>query len=99
MVTARTPRLRGLTEAWLQYHGMTVDKLHFLEGGSKVPAAKAERLDLMVEDAPHNALALANAGIPVLLFGAPYNQAVTHPLIHRCHGWADVLRQVVLRAA
>lgn len=99
VVTARTPRLRGLTEAWLDYHGVAVDRLHFLEGGSKVPAARAEGLDLMVEDAPHNAVALAHAGIPVLLFGAPYNASVAHPLIHRCDGWADVLHQIEQRAA
>ena len=94
VVTARHPRLQGLTRAWLDYHGVPVHRLHFLEGASKAPTALAEGLDCMVEDAPHNALALAEAGVPVLLFGRPYNQGLAHPLIHRCDGWADVLEQI-----
>lgn len=94
VITARHPRLRGLTRAWLEYHGMPVHRLHFLEGASKAPTALAERLDLMVEDAPHNAMALAEAGVAVLLFGRPYNRALSHPLIRRCEGWGQVLAQV-----
>lgn len=94
VVTARHPRLRGLTQAWLDYHGLPVHRLHFLEGASKAPTALAEGLDLMVEDTPHHALALAEAGVPVLLFGAPYNRDVAHPLIHRCAGWGEVLERI-----
>jgi uncharacterized HAD superfamily protein len=94
VVTARTPRVRKLTEAWLDYYGIHADRLHFLEGGSKVPVIRAEGLDVLVEDAPHNALAVAGAGIPVLLFDAPYNRAVHHPLIQRCRGWDEVLAQI-----
>lgn len=94
VITARHPRLRGLTQAWLDYHGVPVHRLHFLEGASKAPTALAEGLDFMVEDAPHNALALAQAGVPVLLFGTPYNRAVQHPLIRRCDGWNAVLERI-----
>jgi uncharacterized HAD superfamily protein len=94
VITARHPRLRGLTQAWLDYHGMPVHRLHFLEGASKAPTALAEGLDIMVEDTPHNALALAEAGVPVLLFGAPYNRGLSHPLICRCEGWSGVLAQI-----
>ncbi|MFZ5827778.1 MAG: 5' nucleotidase, NT5C type [Bacillota bacterium] len=94
VVTARHPRMRGLTQAWLDYHGVPIHRLHFLEGASKAPTALAEGLDCMVEDAPHNALALAEAGVPVLLFGRPYNRDLSHPLIHRCDGWAVVLEQI-----
>ncbi|HLN60319.1 MAG TPA: hypothetical protein VK464_02120 [Symbiobacteriaceae bacterium] len=94
VVTARTPRMRGMTEAWLAYHSIAVDGLHFLEGGSKAPLARAEGLDLLVEDAPHNALAVAEAGVRVLLYGAPYNRQVEHALITRCAGWAGVLELI-----
>lgn len=87
VVTARAPRLRGLTEAWLAYHGMPVDALHFLEGAPKAPVVRDEGLDLFVEDTPRHALAIAEAGVPVLLFGHPYNAACSHPLIHRLDGW------------
>ncbi len=94
VITARSPRLRGLTEAWLDSYGMQVDRLHFLEGAGKIPVARAEGVDLIVEDTPRNALALAEAGIPVLLFAAPYNREVRHPLIRRCEGWGEVLRHI-----
>ena len=94
VVTARARRLRRLTEAWLEYYGIAVDGLHFLEGGAKGPVVRAERLDLLVEDAPHNALAVAETGVPVLLFGAPYNRAVQHRLVERCEGWAGVLARI-----
>jgi uncharacterized HAD superfamily protein len=92
VITARAPRLRRLTEAWLDYYGIAVDRMHFLEGGSKVQVALEERVEVMVEDAPKNALALAEGGVPVLLFGAPYNRDVRHPLIHRCDGWGEAER-------
>lgn len=94
VITARAPRLRPLTEAWLTYYGLRVDDLHFLQGGSKVPVAQAQGLDLMVEDAPHNATALAQAGVPVCLFGAPYNEGIRHKRIQRCANWDDVLTRV-----
>jgi len=99
VITARSPRLRGLTEAYLAYHDLAVDQLHFLEGGDKAATARTAGIDLLVEDAPHNALAVACAGIPVLLFGAPYNAHVSHPLIWRCAGWSGVLDQILLRHA
>lgn len=90
VVTARSPRLRGLTEAWLDYHGLAVDSMHFLEGGNKGVVAAREGLGLFVEDAPHNALAVAEAGVPVLLFDAPYNRDLAHSLIRRASGWDGV---------
>jgi uncharacterized HAD superfamily protein len=76
---------------------MSVDRIHFLEGASKIGTALAEAVDLMVEDAPANALALAEAGVKVVLFGAPYNAHVRHPNITRCEGWDEVLSLIAER--
>lgn len=35
--------------------------------------------------------AIAEAGVPVLLFDAPYNREVAHRFITRCSGWNGVL--------
>ena len=94
VLTARASRLRSLTEAWLTYHGLPVDSLHFLQGGSKAPVARAEGLELMVEDTPHHALAVCQAGVPVLLFAAPYNEHVAVQGISRCRNWDDVVDHV-----
>lgn len=94
VVTARHPRLRGLTEAWLHYHAIQVDRLHFLEGAPKAPVARSEGLDVLVEDTPRHARTVAEAGVPVLLFAAPYNEGLQHPLIHRCSGWEAVVSRL-----
>lgn len=99
VVTARTPRVETLTAAWLAYHGITVDRMHFLEGGSKLVTCQREGIELFVEDAPHNARALTGGGIPVLLFDQPHNQDFHHPLARRCHGWLEVLAAVAAAAA
>lgn len=98
VVTARTPRLRKLTEAWLEYHEMPVDRLHFLEGADKAPVVQAEGVDLMVEDTPRHAVGMATAGVEVLLFSAPYNRHVEHPLVRPCAGWSEVVRAIQSRS-
>ncbi|HWI66669.1 MAG TPA: hypothetical protein VNT75_33060 [Symbiobacteriaceae bacterium] len=97
VITARSQSVRRLTEAWLEYYGIGVDRLHFLEGAGKAATARAEQIDMLVEDTPKHALAVAEAGIPVLLFGAPYNRHLRHPLIHVCEGWHEVLGEINLR--
>lgn len=99
VITARSQCVRRLTEAWLEYYGFQVDELHFLEGADKAVTARAAGINLLVEDTPKNALAVAAAGVPVLLFGAPYNRDVRHPLISRCEDWDEVLAEVGVRKA
>lgn len=99
VITARSQCVRRLTEAWLEFYGFHVDELHCLEGADKAVAARATEIDLLVEDTPKNALAVAAAGVPVLLFGAPYNRDVRHPLVQRCENWGEVLAQVGVRKA
>ncbi|MGE5674662.1 MAG: 5' nucleotidase, NT5C type [Mycobacterium leprae] len=98
-ITHRNTRLTAITRAWLDYWGLTVDQLHCVEGAAKAPVAHAERVDLFIEDSPKNAIGLAEAGIPVLLFAAPYNREVAHPLIRHCEGWDGVLAEVESQAA
>ncbi len=95
VVTARSPRVARLTAAWFDYHGLLApDRMHFLEGGRKDTVARAEALDVFVEDIPGYAQALAGAGVPVLLFAWPYNAGCHHPLVRRVGGWAAVLAAI-----
>lgn len=94
VVTARAGRLRPLTEAWLLYHGITVDSLHFLDGGQKASVVIAEGLDCHIEDTPHQALAVAGAGVTVILMATPYNGHVEGDGIIRCTGWDDITANV-----
>jgi len=95
VVTARHPRLRGITAAWLAHYDLPVDEMHFLEGGSKGEYSRNLGIRLFVEDAPHNARSLAAAGVGVLLFDHPYNREVSGEGVLRCRGWDEVVRAVI----
>ena len=51
-------------------------------------------VDVMIDDKPDVALYLANHGIKVLLFDAPYNQDVKHENITRVFNWVEVHDQI-----
>lgn len=51
-------------------------------------------VDIMIEDKPEVALYLAEQGIKVLLFDAPYNKEVRHQNITRVFNWDECYEQV-----
>lgn len=57
------------------------------------------KLDLLIEDELHVALAAAGVPIPVLLFDRPWNQADLRPGITRVTGWDQALRLIAAQAA
>jgi uncharacterized HAD superfamily protein len=57
------------------------------------------RLDLLIEDELHVALAAAKVPIPILLFDRPWNQGDLPPGITRVKDWREALRLVAAQAA
>jgi uncharacterized HAD superfamily protein len=57
------------------------------------------KLDLLIEDELHVALAAAQVPIPVLLFDRPWNQAELPPSITRVADWGHALRVIAAQAA
>ncbi len=57
------------------------------------------RLDLLIEDELHVALAAAAVPIPVLLFDRPWNQASLPSGIARVADWGQALRLIAAQAA
>lgn len=57
------------------------------------------RLDLLIEDELHVALAVAGVPIPVLLFDRPWNQADLPQGIRRVSTWEQILQLVAACAA
>jgi len=57
------------------------------------------KLDLLIEDELHVALAAAEVPIPVLLFDRPWNRADLSPGITRVTDWDQVLRLIAAQAA
>jgi 5'-nucleotidase len=77
------------TVAWLDEVGIPYRDLCFLGQKPQVEA------DLYIDDAPHNITALRDQGNEVIVFDAPYNQALAGP---RAADW-DAVEQLVAEAA
>lgn len=75
---------------WLKAHDILIGEVVH----TRDKAVECARLSVgaLIEDAPHNALAVADAGIPVLLHDQPYNRHVSHPLVTRFSHWGEVPR-------
>lgn len=105
VVTGRLSQHRECTRRMLERAGLLklFAQVVHREGGSsaeyKPRIARELRLDLLIEDELHVALAAAQVPIPVLLFDRPWNQAELPPGITRVTDWDHALRVVAARAA
>ena len=89
-VTRRNPRLKPLTQAWLDAQGFPNKPLiHVEECEPKSGRVRELGADVMVEDAPHEAEELAGAGLKVILIDRPYNREVAGAGITRVHNWLE----------
>lgn len=83
IVTARNPRARPTTEAFLRRNGIPHDAL-------VMGAAVKTGYDVLVDDAPHNVLMAAADGGLALLMDHPYNRDVpTHRNPLRVGDWLE----------
>lgn len=98
IVTAREERMRDVSLAWLQQHGIPLDSISLLGHPNKVQRAAELRSDFFLEDSLDNAIQLAGAGFEVLLVDCSYNRAPLPPLVTRVHDWFEI-GQIVRRRA
>ncbi len=89
LITAREKSLTLLTNSWLKDNQISHTKLYHLGTTDKVALAKSKCIELFLEDRYETALAMANAGIPTILFSTSYNKAPEHPLIVRIDDWLE----------
>jgi len=107
IVTARPETMEVETRAWLASHFPEIfDEIiftnHYYDTGVKRTKSSVclERgVQVFVEDALHNALDVAGAGIPVLLFDTPWNREVVPKLIHRVSSWQEVFENITRDSA
>lgn len=87
---------RKILLEWYKNNALKFKKVVFCsEKNTAVEKTKACTelgVKVMVEDRPEIAEYLANNGITVLLFDAPYNQGLSGETIHRVYGWNDVYK-------
>ena len=60
----------------------------------KLSYCKRISADVMIEDNVKTALYLAENGIRVLLFDAPYNQGILHQNIVRVFSWEEIFELI-----
>lgn len=86
---------------WYKAHRFNFSKIVFCSekntGAEKLKACLDFGATVMVEDRPEVATTLAESGITVLLFDAPYNQDLYGEQIIRCYTWNDVYDQITQR--
>lgn len=91
IVTHRHEEMAGVTtRAWLAHHDIRYDRLIFTKGLK----SQTGTFDFFIDDAPHNALDLAEAGSTIFLMAQPYNRASEfgehEERVIRITGWHEV---------
>ena len=85
---------RRFLNHWLRDNGFFHDKLFYCheEGVSwqKLMHCLENNVDVMIDDNPVTANVLANNGIRVLLYDAPYNQSIEGDHITRVKNWNEI---------
>lgn len=89
---------RLLYKKWLKNNEFHFQDIYFCSeefaSEDKLAGCRKYQVDVMVEDRDNVALYLAENGVKVLLFDAPYNQGVEHENIVRVTCWEEVYREI-----
>lgn len=93
-VTARAADEEEVTLRWMDRYKIPYKNVVFSDLQSKVELVKKWQLELFIEDYTKNALAIAQAGIPVLLLNTTYNQGELVRGVIRCRNWTEIVRTV-----
>lgn len=97
LITARPEQYRYLTEKWLREHGIVYDNLVMTNFGDKSCHCKSMDIEIFIEDSLENALSIYQAGIPVILFDAPYNQGPLPKGMLRKKNWQEIYQALINR--
>ena len=89
---------RNLFRKWTEKNRLIFGDIFFCSE-ENTPPQKLEycrriSADIMIDDKPDIALYLAENGVKVLLFDAPYNKFVEHENITRVYSWDEIYRYV-----
>jgi len=102
VITARPESMKEKTLEWLNKHfpqafqQVVFTNLFYGDGNkrNKSDVCKELGVEIFVEDALHNAYDVAEAGIPVLLLDAPWNQSEVKPPITRVYSWEEIVQKL-----
>lgn len=90
---------RHLFKSWIRDNKLHFEDIFFCSErntpAEKYAICQKISADIMIDDNPDIAMFLAQRGITVLLFDAPYNKNVTHKNITRVHDWDEIYRFIL----
>ena len=90
--------VRKMFKKWLKEHKLEFKDVFFCSESNsprdKLEGCRLYSVDVMIDDKPEVAYFLAEQGIPVLLFDAPYNQGVAGKNIIRVMDWKDAYQKL-----
>lgn len=104
IVTGRSEDVRAPTEQWLEKNLLGLYReIHFANHKYGDPANRRNKSDILkelgiqifIEDAPHFAKDVAEAGITVFLLDTPWNRAETPLGATRVHSWKEIEKQLL----
>lgn len=93
-VTARSQRMKSITEEWFHKKNLPKGKLYLLGSHYKVNKAKELSCHIFIEDRYENAVEIAEAGFKVLLMDCYYNRKELIPGITRVFNWVEVYNEI-----
>lgn len=88
LITARGYDCAKDTLEWLYRYKFLYTDIYF-NCGNKVDTCKWKDVDVMVDDSPHNLIALHKNQIPYIIFDQPYNQNIYGEL-YRAKDWDNL---------
>lgn len=104
VITAKPATLAESTRKWLDVHFPNVlPRIHFADhvGNTTQKRKKSEicqelGIDILIDDAIHNANDAAGVVKKVFLFSQPWNKTETHlkPNVIRVHSWAEIVESI-----
>lgn len=85
---------------WIKKNNYNFDDTYFCtekdSNGDKLRGCREYKVDIMIDDNPKVSKFLADNGVKVLLFDAPYNKGLEHENIRRVYGWEEIGKVVEL---
>ena len=104
IITSRPDSHRDSATAWLEkYFPNSFEQIFFTNQfhGQGTPKMKSEvcrelGIETFIDDGFYNAEDIAESGVPVLLYNAPWNQSkIKNPLITRVYSWDEIVQKLI----
>lgn len=85
---------KSIYKKWIRKHNLRFKEIYYCSEKTvctdKLNGCRKFNVEIMIEDKPDVAVYLAEKGIQVLLFDAPYNRSISNTNIIRVYSWENI---------